>query len=401
MRTHRYTRHQHWREGVILEYREHFARVELNPILREVRMVVWGVQPQTFITILKDTMDYILRRFEGLRVQRLVPCTCHQQEPLDQPCTEMYRYEEDLLRRMQAKKETIECPASFKPVYVLQLLYGIHRSTDAQVIEEIKKGQEEVLSQVRAARGEATFSSQRLEQLVVAIRSGQTEVLEKLDINRDLTLQILERQQHQSELIMRNFLLQWNLEMKKFEAECPGTFLVLPRSLKFFNPKKWISESYQLQLICQHPPGPHCVDEGYKLNMPKEWWVNVSPWLKHLITFLKYGVPMGHAIGAVVDSVVITSLDSQISLLETIVGDIADVNLPDAKADLERSVRGDHEPATGAALRAVHAFLDKADPDHNWGDLARVITPEGNILWLCAEHRKQYEAKPLVLPLSN
>ncbi|HEU5375397.1 MAG TPA: hypothetical protein VFV38_08165 [Ktedonobacteraceae bacterium] len=75
--THRYTRHQHECEGVILEYRAHFARAELNPMLRELRLVVWGAQPHTFFTILKDTLGLILARFDGLRVQRLVSCTCY------------------------------------------------------------------------------------------------------------------------------------------------------------------------------------------------------------------------------------------------------------------------------------------------------------------------------------
>lgn len=103
---------------------------------------------------------------------------------------------------------------------------------------------------------------------------------------------------------------------------------------------------------------------------------------------------MGHALGAVIDAVEFTNLDKQISLLETITSDVADLNLPGARADLERSAFMEREQP---ALRAVHTFLDKADPNHTWGDLHKIVTPDGNILWLCAEHRKDYEAKPLVL----
>lgn len=367
VRTHRYTRHQHWREGVILEYRGHFARVELNPMLRELRMVAWGMQPHTFFTILKDTLDLILARFEGLRVRREVPCICHWEDQPGELCKEAYRYEEDLLRRVEAGKPTIECPASYKDVSVLKLLYGIHMSTDAQVREDIRRLSKEV-------------------------RNGFTSVQGNTEL-------ILQRLGHQSELITRNFLRQWNLEMKKFEAECPGTFLLLPQTLRLFNPQKWIGESYRLQLMCQHPPGPHCVGEGYELHMPKVWWVSVAPWLRHLITFLKYGVPMGHEIGAVIDGVSIKNLGAQINLLETIVKDLADLDLPGTRAEMERSSRVDQEQVTGSALRVLHVFLDRVDESHNWGGLDKVITPEGNILWLCMEHRKQYEAKPLQLPL--
>jgi hypothetical protein len=367
VRTHRYTRHQHWREGVVLEYRAHFARVELNPFLRELRMVVWGVLPHTFFTILKDTLDLILARFEGLRVRREVPCICHWEEQPEKPCQEIYRYEEDLLRRLEAGKLTIECPASYRQVSVLKLLYGIHMSTDGQVMAEIKRGQQEVLSRLSA-----------------------------IQVNDDLLLQRLE---HQSELITRNFLRQWNLEMKKFEAECPGTFLLLPRTASIFNPRKWIGESYRLQLICQHPPGPHRVGDGYELHMPKDWWVSVAPWLKQVITFLKYGVPLGHALGAVIDAGEIRDVNAQISLFETIVKDVAEMDLPGGRAGIDRSATVEREQVTGPALRALHAFLDKADPSHRWSGLEKVITPEGNILWLCEKHRKDYEAKPLRMPL--
>jgi GTPase SAR1 family protein len=48
VRTHRYTCNLHWRDGVILEYEAHQARVELNPMLRTIRLSVWGVAPYNF-----------------------------------------------------------------------------------------------------------------------------------------------------------------------------------------------------------------------------------------------------------------------------------------------------------------------------------------------------------------
>ena len=60
VRTHRYTQNLHWREGVLLVYQDHQARVELNPMQRELRLVVWGIQPHNFFTILMSTLDMIL-----------------------------------------------------------------------------------------------------------------------------------------------------------------------------------------------------------------------------------------------------------------------------------------------------------------------------------------------------
>jgi len=77
VRTHRYSRDLHWREGVTLGYQDHQARVELNPMLRELRLLVAGVQPHNFFTILMHTVDVILARFQGLVIRREIPCICH------------------------------------------------------------------------------------------------------------------------------------------------------------------------------------------------------------------------------------------------------------------------------------------------------------------------------------
>lgn len=45
----------------------------------------------------------------------------------------------------------------------------------------------------------------------------------------------------------------------------------------------------------------------------------------------------------------------------------------------------------GPALQVLHSFLKEADPSQHWGDLHKTPTPDGNILWLCAEHRLPYE----------
>jgi len=225
VRTHRYTQNIHWRDGVVLKYQDHMARVELNPMLRELRLVVWGVQPHNFFTILMNTLDVILERFEGLRVQRQVPCICHWQRGVDEPCPRFYRYE-DLVRRMEAGKQTIECLESYLDVSVPELLYGIHISTHEQVMTDIKQGQQQLLQ-------------------------GQQQMLHVLLPEMALRLQELNQQ---SELIWRMLMRQWNFEMQRIEAECPNVFFLTLGSRQRFNPKNWVAQEYRLHLVCQHPP---------------------------------------------------------------------------------------------------------------------------------------------------
>ncbi len=368
VRTHRFSQDLHWREGVLLAYEGHQARAELNPMQRELRLLVQGPLPQNFFTILMNTIDVILARFEGLKVRREIPCNCHWQREETEPCPHFYRYEE-LVRRMQARRYKVECPESFNEVSVPTLLYGIHISTDQQVMEDIQQGQQEIKQSLKE--------------------------LEKLDT-------ILGKLNQQSELIARNFTRQWNFEMKKMEAECPNTFFLITGENKPFDPKNWVSRDYRLYLVCQHPPGPHQVGDSYQLRKSKEWWSTVGPWLNHLINFLKFAVPMGKAVGVVVEAVEILpdikQIQANIDLLEHITQDLPDVASYDSMKDINELTQTDqYQRTVGPALRALHNFLNEVDPSQLWGGLDKIVTPDGNILWLCDKHRQQYVVKPLKL----
>ena len=367
VRTHQYTQHLHWRDGVVLAYRDHGARVELFLSTRELRLAVWGVQPCTFFVILKETLDLILARFEGLRVRREVPCICHRQTQAATSCQKVYRYEEDLERRLENSKQTIQCPTSYEDVSVVELLYGLHIGTAPQVMVKVEEGYQEILRRLSTLQRHDELLLQQVSQLC--------------------------------EWNVRYFTRLWNLEMHKMEAECPNTFFLIPDSQTLFNPKNWFSHDYKLYLMCQHPPGPHCVDDkyGYDLRPSREWWVRVSPWLKYLITFLKFGVPMIHALGNVIDAVEFKTIDAQLKLLEKITEDLPEFTKEKPMSPTESPMHVGQEQTIGPALRFLHSFLKEVDPQQFWGGLQKVVTLDGNILWLCSLHAHPYEVQPLSL----
>jgi hypothetical protein len=41
---------------------------------------------------------------------------------------------------------------------------------------------------------------------------------------------------------------------------------------------------------------------------------------------------------------------------------------------------------SSAALRALHVWLREVDKTQHWCGLQKVVTNDGNILWLCPEH---------------
>jgi internalin A len=367
VRTHRYTQNLHWRDGAILTYEGHVARIELFPMLRELRIVVWGIQPYTFFVILKETLDLILTRFTGLQVKREVPCTCQSQTST--PCRKVYDYEEDLLWRYQRNRFTIECRASFAEVSVVELLYGIHIVTTPQVQANVE--------------------------------AGYQEILRRLDTLQQSSGLLLQQNNQLRELYERNFTRLWNLEMQRMEAECPNIFFLIPDAHKRFDSRQWIGHKYRLYLVCQHPSGPHIADEehnGYTLDIPKEWWKAVAPWLKYLISFLKFGIPLGDALGAVIDTLDFKVIENQLKLLETITSDLPGVVVEsNPMSSVEKDMHIGREQVVGPALRVLHSLLDAVDKQHYWAGLQRVTTPDGNILWLCGEHAKTYEVQPLRL----
>lgn len=363
VRTHRYTTGQHWREGAILAYQSHFAKIELNPLIRQLRLVVWGVLPQNFFTVLKNTIDFILARFEGLRVNRTVPCICHWRQNNDSSCPRSYNYE-DLVRRMEKNRLEIECEDSYELVSVATLLYGIHPSTDQQVATDLLRSQTKLLKKM--------------------------EQMDKFDL-------VIQQIRQQSELIIRNFTRQWNLEMKKIEAECPSLFVCMPNSHSRFNPKAWIGQSLQLYLICQHPPGPHIVGTGYAIQKPQEWWVQLNPWLEYVVKFLKYGVPLGKVVGldtlANLSGDIMNKIDEGVKILEQISTDLPKPN--ETNVFSPQAFIGREQEVVGPSLRVLHSFLKEADKERIWGGLHKVITPEGDILWLCKKHSHIYQSPPL------
>ena len=161
-----------------------------------------------------------------------------------------------------------------------------------------------------------------------------------------------------------------------------------------------MSQEYRLFLVCQHPPQPHSVKDHYPLRQAEEWWVTLSPWLNYLIKFLKFGVPMGKALGAVVDEVDVKQMQTSINLLEEITKHFSEFTPLDS---MDRSttvpLMRKEQQAVGPALRALLSYLNVVDPHKIWGGLHRTLTPDGHILWLCDNHYQQYEVKPLQLEI--
>jgi len=201
-----------------------------------------------------------------------------------------------------------------------------------------------------------------------------------------------------AELLNNNFARQWNFEQQRIDAECPGTFYLVALGKKPFHPRDWVSQAYRLTLVCQHPPGPHPVGEGYELRQSAEWWVELSPWINEVVKFLKFAIPKGRELGELVVPGWLNELEVGLDLMTEILDVVPNITTDDELKDLSGlSPSAKLARPTGAALRALYGFLQQVDESRNWGGLSKTITLDGNILWLCDTHRQPYLARPLEL----
>jgi hypothetical protein len=359
--THLYTQGLYWREGVRLQYEGHQAQVELNPSTRELWLRVRGPAPSNFFNILQHTVnDRILERyFEGLEYKRQIPCNCHKQRDEGHPCPYFHDYER-LAERIKRGILEAECDVSFARVSVPELLEGIHYTTNDRVYAKLEQIQVTV-----------EHSHEKIEAMQIQLSQG-------------------------FEQLKRDFSRLWNYQLASLNTECPSTFILLPGNRRRINPKNIFSTEYTMYLMCQHPAGPHLINDekGYPVPQAKEWWATVAPWLKQLTTYLRY-IPKVGGVAEVYDEQFYKDIELNLKIFEFVLDTVpADFKAADA-TELIRVAPGRFEPfeAEGPALRALHSFLKEADKSEHWCGLHKTPTNDGNIFWLCAEHQSLY--KPL------
>ncbi len=91
-------------------------------------------------------------------------------------------------------------------------------------------------------------------------------------------------------------------------------------------------------------------------------------------------------------------MQSSIGLMKEIIGSLPEFSALDSTGRLGNQYGPEQEQQiVGPALRALNSFLNEADPSQFWGGLYKTPTPDGNILWLCDQHRQQYIIRALKL----
>ncbi|MEH2146278.1 COR domain-containing protein [Nostoc sp.] len=358
-RQHRFTTGIHWRNGVLFADSEqkHLALVQAVKSDRYLQLTVQGAYPQNFFALLKDGIELLLRRFPGLDIQRKIPCLGHN----GKPCSHEFDYEQ-VQQRFQRNKLTIECPKATEDedVSVIELLQGFDWTIKDAVLDSLKD-----------------------------LKKSNDEIKYKLD-------EIQNKADNLLELTQREFTKDFRRQQAIIDSHCPNIFVLRPHDAKAWK-KNLVGQKLYLQLYCQEPGCWHPTQEGglYEINEPAKWLRETAPYISRLFSVLRYAAPIvGPFVSLLNEQEYEKVFKNDLEFTKELAAKLPELKESEDLELADKIARGedlDPEPADGAALRALRQLLDKKDPQHHWGGLKKVLTPEGHYLWLCEHHAAQYK----------
>jgi internalin A len=202
----------------------------------------------------------------------------------------------------------------------------------------------------------------------------------------------------QTEYTQRMFLKILRLAQEQQEVRCPSIFSVVRGKSGRIG-----GAAFELRLYCEEPGSWHPLPEPagrYQIHEPAEWLQKIGPHLNQLLTVLKHAAPLAGPVLGMAVGTVSERVTAEIDAMTELINQIPEPARMLAKLGKEHDSRPGPEAraATEADFRALESLLNKLDPDHIWGGLSRMTTPEGLTLYLCREH---YEGYHRTVRLSN
>lgn len=221
------------------------------------------------------------------------------------------------------------------------------------------------------------------------------------DVHRKME-EILENDREQLEtiralaaMVQRNHYQLFRALQRHEETHCPSLFVLRPEGEKRWT-QHLLGQSVELHLVCEQPGEAHLTgDRGlYKTKLQGDWLGAIAPYLQKMLSILKYLTPLANAtLGYAGAKPILDAMFTQEDL--ALMGALAD-KLPTIAVETDALSLGTRygdesfERVEGATLRQLRNLLDKLDPQHKWGGLQKVLTMEGDYLWLCEKHAARH-----------
>ena len=338
-REHRYSIGVHWRSGALLRHNTDprvFGLIRAERQTKIVDLAVRGPVPQLFFSVLQDGFESTLSRYQGLEINRLVPCSCNQGDGTQagQPCLHQYQYD-PLLRRIEQHVPDVECELSFRKVNVADLLFGIAPTSTDQLISRL----DSIDTHLSDFRAETAWAH-------------------------------------------REFLKQLRRAQARAEALCPSIFTLTPAA----GIRRPGFHRLALQLYCEQPGAFHALpDATYIINQPTQWMLNIAPYLSALLSVLKHAAPLVGPVLGITSERLAKQLDNETRLMSQLINE-----LPGSIENETLRITESPSISLETDYRSLYAVLHELDPSSHWAGLSRIYTPEGDVLWLCRDHAEQY-----------
>lgn len=129
VRLHRYLpnpEQEAWRTGAVFHRQGAQAKLVETYGTRNLFLRAKGAEAKGLVTLISDEIDHLNKGYHGLHVKKLVPCNCPVCRKLEEP--NFYEFE-DLMRRKERGKKTVECKNSYEDVNVLRLIDDVFVTT--------------------------------------------------------------------------------------------------------------------------------------------------------------------------------------------------------------------------------------------------------------------------------
>jgi len=188
VRTHQYIKDLNlaWKNGLVVEKNNSKALIRELYAQNEIEVKVVGSNSKELISIVQHEIDALNRKYEGMVVEKLVPCICATCKTLQEP--RYYKYE-DLLKRKEKGKQTIECLNDpFEDVSVSMLLDN-YEGIDKDIIKQLKIYFDEIQNLVaenKNLREEKTGLVEDLDKTTLLINEV-FELIENEHLGKEIT----------------------------------------------------------------------------------------------------------------------------------------------------------------------------------------------------------------------
>ncbi len=359
----------HWQRGLVLDD-DYNGMALLEYKSNDVHITVRAPFPQRFLAMLTEEVKYLVESFwEGLRCNVMVRCLNPNR------CAGLFEVGKLIENKRRGRSEQ-PCPICNEWQNIITLLLN---APDARPVptEELIASRE-VLDELRGLRKILLTKSDNIMGRFDILDAGQRKLLSKADASYNNLIQALTDE----------------------AKEGPRLFSFVPVDRSNFDPRNWLIEKFRLTLWCEHSRLPLPTLNGkeskkgvYEIELNREWFQKVAPFLKLLTGTLSLILPVASsAVKLTLDETAYKAIEEQLDfgkkVIAATIGEGAKIGEflgPTDKTTLEH---GEAIRAQGAIMRELQSLLKAKDP--GFGDLVRVMNKRQEFLWVHPQFEIEY-----------